>query len=161
MCYEPQTEQEAEQIIESEMKLGDMLYHPQTQLWYTMGLANRNDPETLALFPNIIMDEPLEPLTRWGVERKTYLEEHNPHLVAQMGIVGLHKHCLEIQQQAQQQIEQMTNKFKQNPDNKVTERDKAFDQMAWVQRMNSFRDGLYEAIREELILAPRRNTVNE
>ena len=42
-------------------KIGDMVYNKFifNGLWHTVGLNDRNDPSTKCLFPNIIMDEPL------------------------------------------------------------------------------------------------------
>ena len=95
--------------------------------------------------------KPLEPLTRWGLARRTYLKEHNKFLANQLGIIGLHEHCLEIQEQAQQRKQQMMSAIRKDPKNRVTERDKALDPMAWVGRMNNFQASVHEIIYAELI----------
>jgi len=154
--YKPETEQEMEQMT-TLMKVGDMLFNPfvfqsSGGMWYTMGLNDETDPATMCLFPNIILsDEPLPPLTRWGMARMTYLKEHKKFVAAQFGLIGLHKHCLEIQEQAENRKRNMMAAIRKDPANKVTERDKAADPMAWVGRMNNFQASIHEIIYAELI----------
>ena len=152
--YEPQTQQEFEEMTEL-MKVGDMIFNKWvfSGMWYTMGLMDENDPTTMSLFPNIVMEESLKPLKRWGMARMDYLKEHNKFLAAQMGTIGLHKHCLEIEEQAEARKESMMAAFRKDPANKVTENDKALDPMAWVGRMNNFQARVHEIINNELIYA--------
>ena len=154
--YKPETEQEMEQMT-AIMKVGDMIFskwvfQASGGLWYTMGLNDETDPATMCLFPNIILsDEPLPPLTRWGMARMTYLKEHKKFVAAQFGVIGLHKHCLEIQEQAENRKRNMMAAIRKDPANKVTEHDKAADPMAWVGRMNNFQASIHEIIYAELI----------
>jgi len=107
--YKPQTEEEMETMT-AQMKVGDMIFNKWVfqasgGLWYTMGLNDETDPTTMCLFPNIILsEEPLPPLTGWGMARMTYLKEHKKLVAAQFGAIGLHKHCLEIEKQAYERI---------------------------------------------------------
>jgi hypothetical protein len=141
--YKPQTEQKMETMT-ALMKVGDMIFNKWVfqasgGIWYTMGLNDETDPTTMCLFPNIILsEEPLKPLTRWGMARMTYLKEHEPFVAVQFGVVGLHKHCAEIEEQAEERKRNMMAAIRKNPANRVTERDKADDPMAWVGRMNNF-----------------------
>lgn len=96
-------------------------------------------------------NQELEPLTRWGIARKNYLLEHKKSLVRQLGVIGLHKHCLEIQEQAQRRKDYMMSAIRKDPRNKVTESDKAQDPMAWVGRMNNYQNSICEIIYVELI----------
>jgi len=151
--YEPKTEQEMDEMT-AIMKVGDMIYSKWVfnGLWYTMGLLDKNDPETTCLFPNIIIsEEPLKPLTRWGLARMEYLKEHNKSVAAQFGVVELHKHCLEIQEQAEERKHNMMAAIRKDPANRVTEKDKTADPMAWVGRMNNFQASVHEVIYAELI----------
>jgi len=150
--YEPKTQQEFEEMTEL-MKLGDMIYSKWVfnGLWYTMGLNDKNDPTTLCLFPNIILDEDLPPLTSWGLQRRDYLKEHCKFFANQLGIFGLHKHCLEIQEQAEERKRNMMAAIRKDPKNRVTEKDKAQDPMAWVGRMNNFQHSVHEVIYADLI----------
>jgi len=155
--YKPQTEQEMEQMTAT-MKLGDMLFNKWVfqasgGMWYTMGLMDKNDPTALCLFPNITLgeDADLPQLTRWGMARMNYLKEHQKFVAAQFGTIGLFKHCLEIQEQAEERKRSMMEQIRKNPANKVTERDKAADPMAWVGRMNNFQSAVHETIYADLI----------
>jgi len=150
--YKPQTKQEMETMIE-QMKIGDMLFNKWVfnGLWYTLGLNDRNDPTTKCLFPNIIMDELLKPLSRWRIARMDYLKTENKFMAAQLGTVGLHKHCLDVEEQAEQRKRNMMAAIRKNPTNKVTEKDKAQDPMAWVGRMNNFQAQVHETIYADLI----------
>ena len=67
--YKPETEQEVDEMT-AIMKVGDMIFNKWVfnGLWYTLGLLDKNDPETTCLFPNIIISE--EPL-------KPFLQTHN------------------------------------------------------------------------------------
>ena len=154
--YKPETQQEFEEMT-AIMKIGDMIFSKWVfnGLWYTMGLNDKNDPETMCLFPNITLgeDEDLPILTRWGVQRRDYLKEHKPFVAAQFGLIGLHKHCLEIQEQAEERKRSMIEAIRKDPTNRVTERDKAQDPMAWVGRMNSFQHSVHEVIYADLIYA--------
>ncbi|MCL1882507.1 MAG: TnpV protein [Defluviitaleaceae bacterium] len=98
-----------------------------------------------------ILGEDLPPLTRWGMARKIYLEEQNKPLANEFGVIGLHKHCLEIEKQAEQRKCNMMAAIRKDPKNKVTESDKAQDPIAWVGRMNNFQHSVHEIIYAELI----------
>ena len=154
--YEPQTQQEMDEMT-TLMKVGDMIFRKWVfqasgGMWYTMGLNDKTDPESMCLFPNIIMDEaPPKPLTRWGMARMNYLKEHKKFVAAQFGTVGLHKHCAEIEEQAEERKRNMMAAIRKDPKNKVTERDKAADPMAWVGRMNNYQASVHEIINAELI----------
>jgi hypothetical protein len=154
--YKPQTEEEMETMT-AQMKVGDMIFNKWVfqasgGLWYTMGLNDETDPTTMCLFPNIILsEEPLPPLTRWGMARMTYLKEHKKFVAAQFGLIGLHKHCLEIQEQAEERKRNMMAVIRKDPKNRVTESDKAADPMEWVQKMNNFQASIHEIIYAELI----------
>ena len=156
--YEPQTEQEMEEMT-GLMKVGDMIFSKWVfkpkGMWYTMGLMDKADPTTKMLFPNITLgeDENLPPLTRWGLQRRAYLKEHKRFFANQLGIIGLHKHCLEVQEQAENRKRSMMAAIRKDPKNRVTERDKAQDPMAWVGRMNNFQHSVHEVIYADLIYA--------
>jgi len=151
--YKPETKQEMDEMT-AIMKVGDMILDKWVfnGLWYTMGLLDKNDPETTALFPNIILsDEPLKPLTRWGLARMTYLKEHKKSVAAQLSDIELHGHCLVIQEQAEERKHNMMVAIRKDPANRVTEKDKTADPMAWVGRMNNFQASVHEVIYAELI----------
>ena len=150
--YEPETQEEFNALMDI-VKVGDMVYSKWVfdGMWYTVGLNDRDDPTTICLFPNIIMDEHLPSLTRWGLERMNYLKENHKFLAAQFGIVGLHKHCLEIEQQAENRKRNMMTAIRKDPTNLVTEHDKAKDPIAWAGRMSNFQHRVHETIYADLI----------
>ena len=151
--FKPQTEEEMEVMI-SQMKLGDMMFLPwmlRNGMWYTLGLNDETDLSSTSLFPNIIMDESLPPLTRWGLARHDFLKSERKFMAAQLGTIGLHKHCLEIQEQAENRKRRMMAAIRKNPNNHVTERDKTENPIAWVQRMNNFQTSIHETIYSDLI----------
>ena len=152
--YEPQTQAEFEEMT-AIMKVGDMIYSKWvfSGLWYTMGLNDENDLETMCLFPNIIMDEPLPQLTRWGLARYDYLKSERKFMAAQFGLIGLHKHCLEVEKQAEERKRSMMAAIRKDPKNKVMESDKAQNPMEWVGRMNNFQAQVHEVIYADLIYA--------
>jgi hypothetical protein len=82
-----------------------------------------------------------------------FLKEHQPLVAAEFGKAGLHKHCAEIEDQAEERKRNMMTAIRKNPANRVTERDKAADPMAWVGRMNNFQASVHEVIYAELIYA--------
>ena len=47
----------------------------------------------------------------------------------------------------------MMTAIRKDPANKVTEKDKAADPMAWVQRMNAFQASIHEVIYNDLIFS--------
>ncbi|MCL2854589.1 MAG: TnpV protein [Defluviitaleaceae bacterium] len=152
--YEPQTKEEFDKLMEV-VKVGDMVYSKWvfSGLWYTVGLNDINDPTSICLFPNIIMDEELPQLTRWGLARYHYLKSERKFMAAGFGTVGLHKHCLEVQEQAEQRKANMMAAIRKDPANRVSERDKAENPMVWVQRMNQFQAQVHEVINTDLIFS--------
>jgi len=150
--FEPQTREEFDELMEV-VKVGDMVYSKWVfnGMWYTVGLNDINDPSSKCLFPNIIMNEPLPPLTQWGLARYDFLKSERKFMAAGFGTIGLHKHCLEIQEQSENRKRSMMAAIRKNPANRVTERDKAQDPISWVQRMNMFQSRVHETIYADLI----------
>jgi len=151
--FKPQSKDEMKTMI-SQMKLNDMMFLPwmfSNGMWYTLGLNDETDLSSTCLFPNIIMDEHLPPLTRWGQARYDFLKSERKFMAAGLGTVGLHKHCLEIEKQAEQRKRSMMAAIRKDPANKVTERDKAADPIRWVQKMNMFQSQVHETIYADLI----------
>ena len=155
--HKPETQQEFDELAQT-ANVGDMIFskwvfQASGGLWYTVGLMEKSDPTTKMLFPNIILGENLPPLTRWGIQRRDFLKEHRKFYAAQLGIIGLHKHCLEVQEQAEERKRNMMAAIRKDPKNRVTERDKAADPMGWVGLMNNYQHCVHEIIYAELIYA--------
>lgn len=105
------------------------------------------------LIPDLEIDEQIEqPLTKYGMMRKKYLEEHRSGMFAIMILNGnLWKHCLEIQEQAEQRMDILVEQMAKAQG--VNEELKATDQMKWVGLMNNIRHSAEEIVVQELIYA--------
>ena len=103
------------------------------------------------LIPNLIPDpEPEGELRKFGLMRKSYLENHRRGIYSGLLLSGeLKKHLLMIQAQAETRfdllVEQMTER------EGVTEQLKAQEQMLWVRRMNNIRNVAEEIVLKEIV----------
>ena len=103
------------------------------------------------LIPNLIADpEPERELRKFGLMRKSYLENHRRGIYSGLLLSGkLKEHLLIIQEQAEEMfdllVEQMAKK------EEVTEQLKVQEQMLWVQRINNIRARAEEIVREDII----------
>ena len=99
--------------------------------------------------PNLsLSDTEAKPLGKYGRMRKTYLKEHRPILWNSMILSEtLYSHLYEIDGTAYKRLDQLMAELLQtNP-----APDKATQQMAWVQHMNSLKAQAEEIILDELI----------
>ena len=102
--------------------------------------------------PNLKLSEEPEstPLGKYGMLRKTYLQEHRPILWNQMILSEtLFPHLREIDETARQRLEQMMPELMKSAG--VTEALKASDPMRWVGLMNSLKAQVEEIILNELV----------
>jgi len=100
------------------------------------------------LIPDLTIPAQMTPLGTFGRMRRNYLKEHRGSLYTKYTLEGtLFPHCLEIEQTANQQLEQMMTELEaQHPPP-----DKATDPMAWVAHMNGLKLQAEEVIVRELI----------
>ncbi len=103
------------------------------------------------LMPNLIPDpEPEESLTKYGLMRRNYLEEHRRGIYSGLLMTGeLKAHCLEIQRQAEERMDFLTEQMAKAEG--VDEALKASDQMKWVRRMNNIRAWAEEIVLKEIV----------
>ena len=103
------------------------------------------------LIPNIAL--PKAPrIGKYGMLRHSYLRNHKePKFTALLMTDQLNIHLEQIDQQANQMMEQLISQMKK--EQKVTEQLKADNQMLWVQMMNNVRSSAEETTMCELILA--------
>lgn len=103
------------------------------------------------LIPNLIPDpEPEGELLRFGLLRKSYLENHRRGIYVGLLLSGkLMKHLLIIQEQAEERFDFLVEQMAKQEG--VTEKLQAQDQMLWVCRMNNIRTSAEEIVREEII----------
>ena len=103
------------------------------------------------LIPNLIPDpEPEGELRKFGLMRKSYLENHRRGIYAGLLLSGeLKKHLLMIQEQAEERFDLLVAQMAEKEG--VTERLKADDQMLWVRRMNNIRARAEEIVLNDMI----------
>ena len=103
------------------------------------------------LIPNLIPDsEPEEPLTKYGLMHRNYLEEHRRGIYSGLLLTGkLKAHCLKIQEQAEERMDFLTEQMAKAEG--VDEALKASDQMKWVAKMNAIRHSAEEIVLTELV----------
>lgn len=102
--------------------------------------------------PDLKLSEEPEstPLGKYGMLRKTYLQEHRPILWNQMILSEtLFPHLREIDETANRRLEQMMPELMKSAG--VTEELKARDQMKWVGLMNSLKAQAEEIVLSELV----------
>ena len=87
---------------------------------------------------------------KYGRMRKAYLKNHKKAYYSTLILTGkLMEHLAEIEQTAQQQVEELTKQMAQKAG--LTEEMKATDQMKWVGLMNNIRQAAEELILNDLI----------
>ena len=99
--------------------------------------------------PNLTLGETEEqPLGKYGMMRRSFLQENKPILYNDLILKGkLFDHLREIEETANRRLEQMMKELlEKNP-----APDKKMHQMEWVQRMNNIRQSAEEIIRSDLI----------
>ena len=103
------------------------------------------------LIPNLVLTEqPDRDLGKYGRMRRTYLREHRPGLFNRLTLKGqLFSHCLEIEDAANERLEQMMPKLAKAAG--ATEQLKASDPMQWVGLMNACKAQAEEIILTELV----------
>lgn len=99
--------------------------------------------------PCLTAPEPIQ-LGVWGRRRSQYLKEHKKIQYLNMLTTDtLNAHLKEIDQQAEEMFFQLVNQLKAAEG--ITEKMKAENQLAWVQRMNNIHQHSREIVNEHLI----------
>lgn len=103
------------------------------------------------LIPNLTPDpEPEGELRKFGLMRKSYLENHRRGIYAGLLLSGeLKKHLLMIQEQAETRFDLLVKQMVEREG--VTERLKAEDQMLWVSKMENIRARAEEIVLKEIV----------
>ena len=104
-------------------------------------------------YPDLALPpQPTGDIGRFGRMRKKYLKEHQPDTFALMLMENtLFEHLIEIDHQANEQIELITSQFA-NAEG-VTEDFKARNQLGWIQAMDSCRARAEEQVIREIVLS--------
>ena len=103
------------------------------------------------LIPNLTYSSrEYPPLGKYGMLRKTYLQEHHKALFSKMLLRDeLWPHLLEIDEQAHAMVETMVAQMAKAEG--VTEQMKSENPMAWVAAMNSIQNRAEEIVLQDLI----------
>lgn len=103
------------------------------------------------LIPNLIPDpEPEGELRKFGLMRKSYLENHRRGIYSGLLLSGeLKKHLLMIQAQAETRFDLLVEQMAEREG--VTEQLKAQEQMLWVRRMTNIRNAAEEIVLKEIV----------
>lgn len=99
-----------------------------------------------------LTDQEKKPLGKYGMMRKTYLEEYRPGLYTRMILGGkLMDHLHEIDETCHRRLNQMIREMAKAEG--INEALKAKDQVLWVQKMNSLNVCAEEIVLNELVYA--------
>ncbi len=116
------------------------IYNEENGLWYTLA-------DDGCYYPNLML--PKEEniwVGKYGLIRKNYLKEHKNWYYIHLFMSGkLNKHLLEINEQAQAQVDLIVSQMAKTGG--CNEELKAKDQIKWVGLMNN-----YQACAEEIVL---------
>lgn len=100
--------------------------------------------------PDLVFDEPADPMGRWGRMHGRYLKENHLARYSAMMLSGkLNFYLAQIDEQAQKQLELIIQQMQQTE--VITEDLKAANQIEWVQRMNSIQERAEEIVRSDFI----------
>ena len=100
--------------------------------------------------PNLVLEKEKIILNKYGRMRLNYLKEHKKAEYSIMLLDGtLNAHLKEIQETAQNRVEQIINKLKAESD--LTEEMKDTDILYWVGTMNAIKNQAEEIVFNELI----------
>ena len=103
------------------------------------------------LIPNLIPDqEPEGELRKFGLMRKSYLENHRRGIYSGLLLSGeLRKHLLMIQEQAEERFDLLVEQIAKSEG--VIEQMKEQNQMLWMQRTNNIRARAEEIVLNDII----------
>ena len=98
-------------------------------------------------YPDLYLQEETEySIGKYGMLRKSYLQEHRKGLYRELVLAGkLNEHLHQVNEECNQMMDRLVEQMKERQG--VMEELKMQDQMAWVGRMNNIR-----ACAEEIVL---------
>ena len=101
------------------------------------------------LLPDLV-PPPAPQIGVWGMRRRDYLRKYHDGIYTGMLLSGkLNAHLEEIDRSANEMFDHLMKQYAAREG--VTEELKEQDQIEWVRRMNSIRNGVENTIAEELI----------
>lgn len=101
--------------------------------------------------PNLTLPaEEERPIGVWGQRRLRYLKQHHKVLYYNLLTSGkLHSHLADVEEEAQSLFSRLVKQYAEKEG--ITEQLKATDQMKWVQKMNSIRERVTEAVNSDVV----------
>ena len=89
-------------------------------------------------------------IEKYGMLRKSYLQEHRKGLYLELVLAGkLNEHLYQIDEEHNQMMDRLVEQMKERQG--VTEELKMQDQMVWVRRMNNIRACAEEIVLKEIV----------
>jgi hypothetical protein len=104
-------------------------------------------------YPDLYLPEETEyPIGKYGMLRKTYLQEHRKGLYLELVLAGkLNKHLHQIDEECNQMMDRLVEQMKEKQG--VTEQLKVENQMLWVGMCNNIQHSAEEAVLKEIVYA--------
>ena len=91
-------------------------------------------------------------IEKYGMLRKSYLQEHRKGLYLELVLAGkLNEHLYQIDEEYNQMMDRLVEQMKERQG--VTEELKMQDHMAWVGKMNNIRNCAEEIVVKEIVYA--------
>ena len=91
-------------------------------------------------------------IEKYGMLRKSYLQEHRKGLYLELVLAGkLNEHLYQIDEEYNQMMDRLVEQMKERQG--VTEELKMQDQMAWVGKMNNIRVCVEEIVVKKIVYA--------
>ena len=118
--------------------------------YYPTGRVQRNGVMTPSAPPDDNGPGEEMPIGIWGKRHLNYIRQHNKPLYLELSLSGkLNTYLADVNVQAEDLFLRTVKEMAAHDG--VTEKLKAEDQMAWVQRMNNLRERATEIVNQELI----------
>lgn len=104
------------------------------------------------LLPNLtIKNQNFERINKYGYLRLEYLKEHNKGLYTTLLMQEeLRNHLVSVSNECEERLKTLMDNYTKN-DEKLSEKNKANNQIEWVKLMNNYKDCAEEIILKEMI----------
>lgn len=105
------------------------------------------EPESGIFYPNIVMAESEQSLSKWGMMRLNYIKDHKVVLWSELTMtMELHQHCLDVQEEALEMHQQLLEERMKPYRHLQTE-----DYFDYLQTLNNMINQVDEIVASELI----------
>jgi hypothetical protein len=111
------------------------------------GLTYVEEPESGIFYPNIVMEESEQSLSKWGMMRLNYIKDHKTVLWSELTLtMKLYQHCLDVQEEALEMHQQLLEKRIEHYRHLQSE-----DYFTYLQTLNNMVNQVDEIVASELI----------